>query len=97
MKLTARSILVVLVLAASVLTARAERIKDIVDVQGVRANPLWGYGLVIGLNGTGDNSAASTRAMANITPVIRLPVAEGITTRRMVRALVAPRAIDASR
>jgi flagellar P-ring protein precursor FlgI len=66
MKLTARSILVVLVLAASVLTARAERIKDIVDVQGVRANPLWGYGLVIGLNGTGDNSAASTRAMANI-------------------------------
>ena len=33
----------------------AIRIKDIVSVQGVRANQLVGYGLVIGLNGTGDS------------------------------------------
>ena len=32
----------------------ATRIKDIIAVQGVRANQLVGYGLVIGLNGTGD-------------------------------------------
>ena len=32
----------------------ATRIKDITFVQGVRANQLVGYGLVIGLNGTGD-------------------------------------------
>ena len=32
----------------------ATRIKDIISVQGVRANQLVGYGLVIGLNGTGD-------------------------------------------
>jgi flagellar P-ring protein precursor FlgI len=31
------------------------RIKDIVSVKGVRANQLVGYGLVIGLNGTGDS------------------------------------------
>lgn len=31
------------------------RIKDIVSIQGVRANQLVGYGLVIGLNGTGDS------------------------------------------
>jgi flagellar P-ring protein precursor FlgI len=31
------------------------RIKDIVSVRGVRANQLVGYGLVIGLNGTGDS------------------------------------------
>ncbi|HBB55194.1 MAG TPA: flagellar biosynthesis protein FlgA [Hyphomonadaceae bacterium] len=31
------------------------RIKDIVDIEGVRDNLLVGYGLVIGLNGTGDN------------------------------------------
>jgi flagellar P-ring protein precursor FlgI len=31
------------------------RIKDIVSVQGVRSNQLVGYGLVIGLNGTGDS------------------------------------------
>ena len=32
----------------------AVRIKDIVSIQGVRANQIVGYGLVIGLNGTGD-------------------------------------------
>ncbi|HVY88756.1 MAG TPA: flagellar basal body P-ring protein FlgI [Hyphomonadaceae bacterium] len=31
------------------------RLKDIVDVEGVRDNQLQGYGLVIGLNGTGDS------------------------------------------
>ena len=31
------------------------RIKNIVTIQGVRANQLVGYGLVIGLNGTGDS------------------------------------------
>jgi flagellar P-ring protein precursor FlgI len=46
--------------------AAGERIKDIADIKGVRGNPLWGYGLVIGLNGTGDNSAASRRALTNI-------------------------------
>ena len=33
------------------------RLKDIVDVEGIRDNPLVGYGLVIGLNGTGDQSS----------------------------------------
>lgn len=39
------------------------RIKDIADVEGVRDNQLVGYGLVVGLNGTGDRlrSAAFTR------------------------------------
>ncbi|MAB14627.1 MAG: flagellar biosynthesis protein FlgA [Parvibaculum sp.] len=32
----------------------ASRIKDIVDVEGIRDNMLVGYGLVVGLNGTGD-------------------------------------------
>lgn len=39
---------------------QAERIKDIAKVQGVRANPLIGYGLVVGLNGTGDGSSPHT-------------------------------------
>ncbi len=40
--------------------AAATRIKDIVSVQGVRSNQLVGYGLVIGLNGTGDSLRNST-------------------------------------
>jgi flagellar P-ring protein precursor FlgI len=31
------------------------RVKDLVDVQGIRDNQLIGYGLVVGLNGTGDS------------------------------------------
>lgn len=36
------------------------RIKDIVNIEGVRENQLVGYGLVVGLNGTGDNNSAYT-------------------------------------
>lgn len=35
---------------------RAERIKDIASIDGVRINQLVGYGLVVGLNGTGDQT-----------------------------------------
>lgn len=45
---------------------RAERVKDIVDIKGVRGNPLQGYGLIVGLNGTGDDSPISRRALANL-------------------------------
>jgi flagellar P-ring protein precursor FlgI len=37
--------------------ARAERIKDIATVAGVRGNQLVGYGLVVGLDGTGDQTS----------------------------------------
>jgi flagellar P-ring protein precursor FlgI len=51
-----RSLLVVLFVAFGVTEAGAAiRIKDITAVQGVRANQLVGYGLVVGLNGTGDS------------------------------------------
>lgn len=36
--------------------ARAERVKDLASVQGVRSNPLVGYGLIVGLDGTGDQT-----------------------------------------
>lgn len=37
--------------------ARAERLKDLADVAGVRDNPLVGYGLVVGLDGSGDQTS----------------------------------------
>lgn len=56
-----------LALTATLATgAGAERIKDIAGVQGVRSNPLQGYGLVVGLNGTGDSSDLTARALANL-------------------------------
>jgi len=40
--------------AFAVTPVHAERIKDIAEIAGVRDNPLLGYGLVVGLDGTGD-------------------------------------------
>jgi flagellar P-ring protein precursor FlgI len=73
-------------LAASVYApARADvRIKDIADVEGVRENQLIGYGLVVGLNGTGDklNNNVFTRESL-IGMLERL----GVNTRDQVTAL----------
>ena len=55
---------ILLALLAAMLPAAAQvRIKDIADVEGIRENQLVGYGLVVGLNGTGDklDSAVFTR------------------------------------
>jgi flagellar P-ring protein precursor FlgI len=57
------SLVATLPLVALPVLAASARIKDIVDIEGVRDNQLVGYGLVVGLNGTGDslNNAPFTR------------------------------------
>src|SRR3546814_14110780 len=40
--------------------AAAERIKDLGGFAGIRSNQLIGYGIVVGLNGTGDDNLAYT-------------------------------------
>ncbi len=55
--------------AVSTAEASAVRIKDLVEFDGVRGNDLVGYGLVVGLNGTGDglrNSPFTEEIMTNI-------------------------------
>jgi len=49
-------------------TSEAVRVKDIADVKGVRNNQLIGYGLVIGLNGTGDgnNTRFTTQTLTGL-------------------------------
>lgn len=51
-----RLILLLLALMGAAM-ARADRIKDLSHVQGVRTNQLIGYGLVVGLDGTGDQTS----------------------------------------
>jgi flagellar P-ring protein precursor FlgI len=64
----ARLIVAALVIAAAGAPAGAQdvRIKDIAHVQGVTANQLVGYGLVIGLAGTGDSTAFTNRTTQNL-------------------------------
>lgn len=46
--------------AIGIRSAGSARIKDLADVEGVRANALTGYGVVVGLAGTGDDNLAFT-------------------------------------
>ncbi len=58
-----------LILLPGMSFAGAIRLKDLVDFDGVRGNDLVGYGLVVGLNGTGDglrNSPFTEEIMSNI-------------------------------
>ncbi|MGI4952373.1 MAG: flagellar basal body P-ring protein FlgI [Janthinobacterium lividum] len=57
------AVLVLLQVWTPALAVAQVRIKDIADVEGIRDNQLVGYGLVVGLNGTGDrlDSAVFTR------------------------------------
>ena len=50
-------VIIFLLILLSGTTAVADRIKDLTTVAGVRSNQLIGYGLVVGLNGTGDGGA----------------------------------------
>ena len=70
LRLLLRSFLIALALAAALpQAAQAERLKDLVSFQGVRDNPLIGYGLVVGLDGTGDQTTQTpftTQSLVNM-------------------------------
>ena len=63
LRLAAAALSALLILAGAQPAGALSRIKDIVDFEGIRDNMLVGYGLVVGLNGTGDtlNQAIFTR------------------------------------
>jgi flagellar P-ring protein FlgI len=65
-----------LVLAGAVSPARADRIKDIATVSGVRPNQLFGYGIVVGLDGTGDQT---TQAPFTIQSIANMLAKFGVT------------------
>jgi flagellar P-ring protein precursor FlgI len=58
------------ILAGASVTAHAERIKDLATVSGVRTNQLVGYGLVVGLDGTGDQTSQAPFTIQSITNML---------------------------
>lgn len=61
---------VVLIAVLSVGSAQAERIKDLASIQGVRENQLIGYGLVVGLDGSGDQTVLTPFTVQSITNML---------------------------
>jgi flagellar P-ring protein precursor FlgI len=51
--------------------AQAERVKDLADVSGVRNNALIGYGLVVGLNGSGDQTTQAPFTVQSLESMLR--------------------------
>ena len=72
------SIAALLAVLLSLPAASASRVKDIADFEGVRTNMLVGYGLVVGLNGTGDSLRNSMFTQESLVAMLeRL----GVSTR----------------
>ncbi len=55
---------------APIESARADRIKDLASIQGVRSNQLIGYGLVVGLDGTGDQTTQTPFTVQSLTAML---------------------------
>ena len=51
--------------------ASAERVKDLAQVAGVRTNPLVGYGLVVGLSGTGDQTSQAPFTVQSLKAMLQ--------------------------
>lgn len=73
-------ILLALLIGATSLPVMAERIRDLVTVQGVRDNALIGYGLVVGLDGSGDQTMQipfTTQSLGNMLSQLGITVPPG--------------------
>ena len=67
-------------LAVVALPSQAERLKDLASIQGVRDNPLIGYGLMVGLDGSGDQTQQTpftTQSLNNMLGQLGVTVPPG--------------------
>jgi flagellar P-ring protein precursor FlgI len=87
-----RALLVALAIASFEAPAgAATRIKDVTSVKGIRANQLIGYGLVVGLNGTGDglrNAPFTQQSIQSMLDRMGVNIRNGQVRTRNVAAVV---------
>ena len=74
-------------------TARAERIKDIASIAGVRNNQLVGYGIVVGLDGSGDQTTQTpftVQSMINMLSAmgVNLPPGQSLQLKNVAAVMV---------
>ena len=91
-----RDVIIGLLFMASLLMpglSTAERIKDLVTIQGVRSNQLAGYGLVVGLDGSGDQTTQTPFTVQSIISMlgqmgINLPPGTNLQLRNVAAVMV---------
>lgn len=73
--------------------AHAERLKDLATIQGVRSNQLIGYGLVVGLDGTGDQTTQTPFTVQSIISMMQqmgvsLPAGTSLQLKNVAAVMV---------
>jgi len=72
--------------------SHAERVKDMASVAGVRTNQVVGYGLVVGLNGTGDQTTQApftTQSISNMLAKFGVPIPASVATQMQLKNVAA--------
>jgi flagellar P-ring protein precursor FlgI len=72
--------------------AHAERVKDMASVAGVRTNQVVGYGLVVGLNGTGDQTTQApftVQSISNMLAKFGVPVPASVAAQMQLKNVAA--------
>ncbi|MCM0045675.1 MAG: flagellar basal body P-ring protein FlgI [Burkholderiaceae bacterium] len=86
-------VLLLLSIAAFATTAHAERVKDLATLQGVRNNQLSGYGIVVGLDGTGDQTTQTPFTVQSIASMlgqmgVNLPPGQQLQLKNVAAVMV---------
>src|ERR1700756_354152 len=73
--------------------AQAERVKDLASVAGVRTNQLVGYGIVVGLDGTGDQTTQTPFTVQSILAMlsqlgVNLPAGTNLQLKNVAAVMV---------
>jgi flagellar P-ring protein precursor FlgI len=74
-------------------TARAERVKDLASIAGVRNNQLVGYGIVVGLDGSGDQTTQTPFTVQSIISMlsamgVNLPPGQSLQLKNVAAVMV---------
>ena len=92
-RLAAAALAALCLLAGAAPAAHAERLKDLASVAGVRQNQLMGYGLVIGLDGTGDQTTQTPFTVQTVMSMLQqmgitLPAANTLQLKNVAAVMV---------
>ena len=87
------AIVLVILSALFATPAQATRLKEVAAVQGVRSNQLIGYGLVVGLDGTGDQTTQAPFTTQSLTSMLQqlgvtLPAGTTVTPKNVAAVIV---------
>lgn len=82
-----------LALFAAAGNVHAERIKDLASIAGVRTNQLVGYGLVVGLDGSGDSTVYTTQSLRSMLGQFGITIPPGVNPQSKNVAAVSLHAV----